>query len=233
MQNLTRFLFSLVACSLLAVSPVFAEKGTTQEAKPVSKFEATTKKLAEKPLPPPGGIVFIGSSSIRLWDVEKWFPGLNVTNNGFGGSVLADSVEFFDRLVVPLKPKIIVLYAGDNDISRQRTPYEVYQDFRAFVAKAHQALPEARIIYIGIKPSNKRWNLVHRVRAANALIAMDCVEDPLLTFVDVDAPMMNGQPTPPTDLFVADGLHLSEKGYALWTDLLLPHLTESAKTKAE
>src|SRR5258707_5621029 len=80
--------------------------------KDIAAFEAQDKEKA----PPKQAVVFVGSSSIRLWNLKKSFPDLDVINRGFGGSRIADSVHFADRLIVQYKPRLVVFYAGDNDI---------------------------------------------------------------------------------------------------------------------
>ena len=195
---------------------------------PFAKWEAAIAAFEEQDreqLPAPGGIVFVGSSSIRLWDLERDFPGLPAINRGFGGSQVADSTHFAGRIVIPYQPRIVVLYAGDNDIAQAVTPCQVYENFRAFAATIHESLPETRILYIAIKPSIRRWQLVHRVRAANALIRADCEENERLTFIDIDGPMLGADGQPRKELFVEDGLHLSPAGYAIWADVLRPQLT--------
>ena len=77
-------------------------------------------------------MVFVGSSSIRMWEtLEADFPGLPVLNRGFGGSELSDVVRFADRIVVPYKPRVVVVYAGDNDLAAGKTPAQVFADFRS------------------------------------------------------------------------------------------------------
>jgi lysophospholipase L1-like esterase len=174
--------------------------------------------------PPPGGIVFVGSSSIRLWDLGRSFPNLPVVNRGFGGSEVADSVRHADLLVIRHKPRTVVLYAGDNDLAGGKTPQQVLDDFKAFVGKVHAALPATRVAFIGIKPSLQRWALIAQVRQANALVREYCDTDDRLGFVDVDGPMLGWDGKPRKDLLVADGLHLSPKGYELWTTLVRPFL---------
>jgi len=174
--------------------------------------------------PAPGGIVFVGSSSIRLWDLARSFPALPVINRGFGGSQIADSVRNIDLLVIRHKPRTVVLYGGDNDIAAGKSPAAVADDFRAFVRAVHAALPQARIAFIGIKPSIERWALVGKVREANALMRALCLEDDRLGFVDVDGPMLGWDEKPRKDLLAEDGLHLTPKGYELWTTLTAPFL---------
>ncbi len=174
--------------------------------------------------PPPGGIVFVGSSSIRLWDLARSFPAMPVTNRGFGGSQIIDSVNHVDLLVLRHKPRLVVFYAGDNDIAAGKTPLRVAGDFATFVARVHAALPATRIAFIGIKPSILRWALVGNVREANARIRAGAEHDDRLAFIDVDGPMLGWDEKPRKDLFVEDGLHLTPKGYDLWTALVRPFL---------
>lgn len=162
------------------------------------------------------GILFVGSSSIRMWDLKKYFPELPVINRGFGGSEIVDSTHFADRLILKHKPKTIFLYAGDNDISRKRTAQEVAEDFKKFVSVVHQALPETRIVFISIKPSLSRWKLADTMVQANQLIKKQCEQQDFLEYADVWDPMLGADGKPRPELFKADGLHLNHQGYVIW-----------------
>lgn len=190
--------------------------------KDIAKFRAAdeTQKPAE------GQLVFVGSSSIKLWDLPKYFPGREeeMINRGFGGSKIEDSVYYADQIVIPLKPRTVVFYAGDNDIAGKYTPERVAADFQRFTTKIHDELPETKVVFIAIKPSISRWKIVDNVRAANRLIAKICAADERLVFIDVDEPMLGEDGTPDPKLFVKDGLHLSDAGYKLWVSLVSPHL---------
>jgi lysophospholipase L1-like esterase len=228
------FLWATIALLLSAgPSPAQtpADKKPEEKAKPAAKpadrweaaiarFEALDK---QKP-PPKDGILFVGSSSIVGWNVEKSFPGLPVINRGFGGSQIADSVRYADRIVLPHQPKIVVFYAGDNDLASGKNPQQLLADYRAFVKKIHDALPKTRIVYIAVKPSIARWKLVEKVREANALIRAAAEKDPRLVFIDVDKPMIGADGKPRGELFKPDGLHLNADGYKLWNELVGPHL---------
>lgn len=216
-------------CLLLTLPAALraADDADAAEQARIRRWESAIQKFeqADRDNPPTaGGVLFVGSSSIRMWDLDKWFPDLDATNRGFGGSHIADSVHYFDRFVTPHKPRIIVLYAGDNDIAGNKSPCRVLDDFRKFVAKVEKSLPGTKVVFIAIKPSLRRWNLVLRMRAANALIAAECAENDLLEYVDIDAPMLGEDGMPRKELFAKDGLHLSPAGYELWTELLEPHL---------
>lgn len=185
----------------------------------IAAFEAADRRNP----PAPGGVVFVGSSTIRLWPaLGDDFPGVQVLQRGFGGSHLSDVVRYAPRIVLPYRPRLIVLYAGDNDLWEGKSPDSVFRDYQAFVAVVGRALPQTRIAYVSIKPSGSRWALADKMRAVNAMIREHTVSHPRLSFVDVFTPMLDSTGNPREDLFVSDRLHLSVKGYALWSSILLP-----------
>ena len=216
-----KFAAAALAVAVLGAT-AFAQK---EPASPFEKWEkeiaGIEKRLTDAP-PTKGGVLFAGSSSVRLWKLAEPFPG--ATNVGFGGSVVRDSTHFAARIVLPHEPATVVFYAGDNDIANSRKPEQVRDDFRAFAKVVHEKLPKTRILWLAIKPSVKRWEMYDTQKTANALVKELCGKDDRLAYVDTVTPMLgtDGQPLP--DLFVKDGLHLSEKGYALWNDLVKKHL---------
>lgn len=173
---------------------------------------------------PRGGIVFLGSSSFRRWDLDKSFPGMDLINRGFGGSQMADALRYLDRIVLPLEPRTLFLYEGDNDIANGKSPATVEREFREMVKRVHAALPATKIVFVGVKPSIRRWHLIATVREANARVKAITDGSDLLEFVDVDAPLLDADGKPRADLFVDDKLHLNDAGYAIWTELIAPHL---------
>ena len=199
-----------------------AEKfAPTRWEETIKKFEAADKKSP----PDAGGALFIGSSSIRMWDLQKCFPEeKNAINRGFGGSHMADSTHYAARIAIPYQPRVIFIYAGDNDIKGGKSPKRILRDYQGFVKKVHAELPDTRIAYIAIKPSIARWNLVGKMRAANALIQQETESDKRLSFIDIDTPMIGDDGKPRSELFIKDGLHLSAAGYEIWSDLVRPHL---------
>ncbi len=195
-----------------------------------SKWEPYIQKFEEQDRrrpPAKGGTVFVGSSSILFWDLPKYFPNRMLINRGFGGSVMLESLYFADRIVLPYAPRTIVVYAGDNDISRDQTAETVADDFRRFAAKVHAQLPETRIIYIAIKPSLKRWTLYPEMARANDLIAKMADGDERIVFADIATPMLGDDGKPKPELFIKDGLHLSDAGYRLWASIIDPLLGET------
>jgi lysophospholipase L1-like esterase len=210
----------LVLLGMLVAVPMAAQEVFLRFEKDVAAFEAADRKNP----PPKGQIVFIGSSSIVDWDVSRYFPDLRIINRGLWGSALADAVRLVDRLVVPYQPRIVVVYAGDNDIDAGMTTEDVAVQFERFVRTVHLKLPQTRIVYIGIKPSPQRWATIDRMRAANLLIRAFCTRDDRVAFIDVDPAMLGWDEKPRTELYADDGLHLSPQGYQLWTMLLRPFL---------
>ena len=170
-------------------------------------------------------MLFYGSSTIRLWPaLAQDFPGIPVSNRGFGGAQIADAIRYAPRIVLPLQPETVVFYAGDNDLAAGKTPEQVFADFRQLVADFHNALPALRILNISIKPSPCRAHLLADIRAANALIREWSRTDSRLDYVEVFSLMLDADGAPRAELFAADNLHLNATGYALWRSILAAHL---------
>src|SRR5262245_23518860 len=211
MRNLVVLVF--FASVTLAQLPRESERFARWE----KEIAALEKKQSEKP-PEKGGIVFAGSSTIRLWDLQSAFP--KATNSGFGGSEIRDTTHFADRVVLKHEPRAIVFYAGDNDIKSGRSALQVKEDFEAFVKAVQNRLPKTKVYFISIKPSVARWSLFETQTQANKLVKDYCEREGRLGYIDIVPAMLGTDSKPMPDLFVKDGLHLSPKGYAFWNEVV-------------
>lgn len=189
--------------------------------KDIQAFEAADRAKA----PPKGALLFIGSSSTRLWQtLQQDFPEHTVINRGFGGSEIADAVHFAERIVIPYQPRLIVLQAGGNDINAGKTPEQVLLDFQSFVSKVRASLPHVRIVFASLNPSPARWAQADRQKEANQLIKDFIAAEAGLDYIDLWAAFLGPDGTPRGDLFVADRLHNNAEGYKLRAALTRPHL---------
>ncbi len=211
--------FVLPAFFLLVIASM-ANLAAQEEKAVTSRWEKDIQALErkiERGESAAGSILFVGSSSIRLWDLKTAFPGVATSNHGFGGSEISDSIQFFDRIVAPVKPAAVILYAGDNDIGKGKPSGQVVADFQQFVKLARTSLkPNTPVLFISIKPSLKRWSLSETMRDANERISRICDQERDLTYVDIWTPMLNADGVPKPEIFRDDGLHLNDQGYAIW-----------------
>jgi lysophospholipase L1-like esterase len=214
----------LVGCSRPVARDIGASAAVASAAPAPFESEIRAFEAADRVSPPAkGGIVFVGSSSFRLWpNLAADFRGVPVINRGFGGSTLPDVNRYVRRIVLPYRPRMVVLYAGDNDLNAGRTPLQVLADYGAFVALVRQQLPSARFVFVSIKPSPSRWGIVDKVREANRLIREEIARDPMQTYVDVFTPMLGATGYPRAELFVSDSLHMTPVGYTIWRAQLAP-----------
>ncbi|MCS4509441.1 SGNH/GDSL hydrolase family protein [Xylophilus ampelinus] len=172
--------------------------------------------------PASDGVLFVGSSTIRMWtDLAQDFRKQPVViNRGFGGSTMADCNYFVKQLVLQYKPRQVLVYAGDNDLAEGRTPEQVLESFQGFVRTVRSELPDTRIDYISIKPSPLRASLMPKVREANALLAAYLRTVPNAQYIDVFTPMLDATGAPRMELFGHDRLHMNEAGYDLWQSVI-------------
>jgi lysophospholipase L1-like esterase len=230
LRDTSYFLF----VSGLAVIGVGAS-ANAQEARSVNRdpqrFAADIRAFQEydrKNSIPRDAVLFVGSSSIRLWPTAQSFPELTLINRGFGGAHVSDVLHFAEQVVFKYGPRTIVFYAGDNDLAEGKTAEQVVDEFKSFVQQVHERLPQARVYFLSIKPSVARWQLWPAMQRANLLIRELADADDKMDFVDMSPPLLGDNGQPRASLFVADGLHLNDEGYRAWTKILATALAQSA-----
>ena len=171
------------------------------------------------------GILFTGSSSIRMWSTltEDMSP-LPVLNRGFGGSTIPEVLHFSGKYLFQHKPQIVVLYCGENDISEGQTPETVLASFKTFAKILETRLPNSKLVFISMKPSVARWNLWEQYKTGNALIQKFISGKPNMLYVDAGETMLASDGKIKEDIFIEDGLHMNAKGYEGWTQQMKPIL---------
>ena len=167
-----------------------------------------------------GQILLYGSSTIRLWDsyaTDFKNKNLQVVNRGFGGSQTSDANLFFERVVVPQKPKIIFFYEGDNDINAGKSVETVIEDYKIFVQKVKSLSPKTRIVFFAIKPCPSRIQHFEKQKDFNKRIWQWVQKEKGLFFIDTFTRMLDSDGKPDAKLFKTDMLHMNADGYAIWT----------------
>lgn len=167
--------------------------------------------------------VFYGSSSIRLWETLAEDIGPQIRNLGFGGSTLAACDHFFARLLPPIHPRSLLVYAGDNDLGDGRTVDQVFDSYQSLANKVAAHLGPIPFGFISIKPSPARYSIIDRIRQVNHLVCRDIESRPSGYYVDVFREMLDASGKPRPEFFLADGLHLNREGYLLWSRVLKPY----------
>jgi lysophospholipase L1-like esterase len=171
-------------------------------------------------------MLFYGSSSIRLWEtLENDFPANRVSNLGFGGSTLSACVWFFERIMYYYNPKVLLVYAGDNDLGDGRNPEEIFIFFQQLMVKSSLRFGQIPCYFISLKPSVSRWHLADQFSYTNNLIESEIIKyNGNWKFIDVYKRMLNKEGQPEQSYYEPDGLHLSQKGYDLWKHVIQSHL---------
>lgn len=230
-MDLKRFLYLVVATVLVGgvYGVVAANEPEGAEYPDPNRWSETIQKFREwdnKNSFPSDAVLFVGSSSIVGWETARAFPEYPVINRGFGGSYMADSVFYFNDVVLKYKPKVVVIFAGTNDIAGKIPAASVHRDFVRLVELIHAALPTTEIIYMPITPTASRWHLWSTVQEVNALNKDFAAGKEFVTFMDVASAFLGADGQPNAELFKDDRLHLNEKGYEKWNSALAPVLRQ-------
>ncbi len=176
--------------------------------------------------PPENAILFVGSSSFRMWhDLNKSFPGYTLINRGFGGSSLPHVIQYAEEIIIPYKPKQIVIYCGENDFMNDSVTGQIVADrFKNLFNHIRESMPQVDIAFVSIKPSPSRQHLMLKMAEANSLIKDFMKKKRRTAFVNIWDQMLDEQGNPLKELFLEDMLHMNEHGYAIWQKALKPHL---------
>jgi lysophospholipase L1-like esterase len=221
----TRFRVSIWVASSLLLWRVSASSAEPNHD--FAKWEPEIRAFEERDRtnpPPRGGVLFIGSSMVRLWtNLAREFPRHQVLNRGFGGSEIADATHFADRILFPYEPRTVFLRAGGNDIHAGRTPEQVFNDFKEFATSVRAKLPKAEIVYISGFPSIERWSQAEKEHVLNDMISAYVRQTPGLKYVDAWDLPLGADDKPRPELF-ADKLHLNAEGYKMLADRVRPFL---------
>lgn len=216
---------------LLFLAFLWVSPSVAQEDPDPNRFLDTIQLFREwdaKNAIPEDPVLFVGSSSIRMWKTAESFSNLPVVNRGFGGAHISDMLYFKQDILLNYKaPEVVVMYCGDNDIAGGKTPQRVVEDFITWWSVVNDAFPETRLVYIPIKPCPARWHLWEQANEVNQAIAVMCETNPLLFYADTASPMLETGSPPAEELFIQDMLHLSAKGYEMWTEVVRATLTEA------
>jgi lysophospholipase L1-like esterase len=175
--------------------------------------------------PPRNAVLFVGSSSFRLWnDIEASFPRHTIINRGFGGSTLQDVLHYTEQIIFPYFPKQVVIYCGENDVAAGASPHEVLRRFDQLFSSLRKKFTDVPVVFVSIKPSPSRAHLQSQMKQANQLIHTYLKDHKNTVFVDVYSAMLDKNGQPREELFVNDRLHMNAQGYAIWRKAITPHL---------
>jgi len=191
----------------------------------IKRLEIIKAEITEQP-----ELIFYGSSSIRMWQsLNEDFNGYKPINLGFGGSTMAACVWYFDRVMAGLNPKGMAIYAGDNDLGDGRHPEEMFIFFKQLMVDIRKKFGNIPVAYISIKPSIRRFNIIKQIKFTNELIEAEIERmNDATFFVNVYDRMLDENSYPRRDLFEPEGLHINEKGYALWKEIINETLTSKS-----
>ncbi|RCH54291.1 hypothetical protein DJ568_13435 [Mucilaginibacter hurinus] len=176
-----------------------------------------------KAMPKPNGVLFMGSSTIRLWpDLDKkTIAGQPIIKRGIGGAEMSQFATSYAPFLTRYKPKFIFLYAGGNDVLTGKTPEQITAAFDSVYSIVNRKLPTSNIYYLSLKISPKHLNQMDTYKKTNALIKASIDKKPKAFYLDVCnllAVDTNGTPDP--KYYSIDNVHLNMEGYTVLENAL-------------
>ncbi len=221
MKSFLAFLVALVGVGALAAAG--PARPTADPSFPFSNEIAAFAAANNAGPPLANATLFMGSSSIRLWDIPGSFPDIGTINRGFGGATTPDVLHYYERLLPKAKPTSVVVYVGENDLASGAAPDVVARDILTLLQRLRADYPKAHLVYLSLKPSPIRWTLSPKMNAVNMTVAARARRDGF-DYLDVGSVLLASDGLPDASLFRTDGLHMNPRGYALWTRLVDAYL---------
>ncbi len=217
-KNLRLIAFTIILCSCIASGRSQGKEDFTEEVALISQKYKALKQSKQR------AVVFTGSSSIRLWkELEESFPDHRIVNAGFGGSQSKDLLRFVKPLILDFSPEKVFVYEGDNDLGYRKCPSRVMRNTKKILRKVWEEFPDTRFVLIAAKPSPERWSLKRRFQRLNRKLEKYASQSDRVQFANIWNVMLRDDQVDES-LFEEDGLHMNEKGYALWYEVLSKYL---------
>jgi lysophospholipase L1-like esterase len=215
---MNKYLKSIIVLLLISVSAVAQDKPFWNEIKDFQEKDSIA-------MPPAKGIVFVGSSSLRMWkDLEQTFKSYNAINRGFGGSDLFYANEYINELVLKYKPRQVMIYSGENDVASGVSAIQTYERFVTFFTNLRKNLPKANITFISMKLSPSRSKFSEVILTANAMIKDYLAKQKNTGYIDITSKMLDSNGMTRPELFQPDMLHMKPAGYEVWAKEITPYL---------
>lgn len=178
-------------------------------------------------------VVLYGDSITDSWaqHADEFFPGKGYIGRGISGQTTPQMVVRFEQDVVHLKPAVVVILAGTNDIAGNTgpsTPEMIEDNFMAMLAIARAN--RIQMVIASILPADQyKWKPeakpAGQIREMNARLKALCEREGLV-YLDYYTPMANAKGGLDPEL-AADGVHPTAKGYAKMSPLAEKAIAEA------
>ncbi|MDA0194626.1 MAG: SGNH/GDSL hydrolase family protein [Bacteroidetes bacterium] len=213
-QIMARQILVILSLVLCCYSNIYAQDAKRFEKEISNYLKEDASGIPANP------ILFVGSSTIRMWkDLEVYFPNKNIINRGFGGSQMSDLLYYANDLILKYKPVKVFIYEGDNDLAAGEKPKKIQKETKKLVNQIWKNLPETEIVLISAKPSLARWGLKDKYIELNQLFEKYCADNARVTFASTWSIMLKDGIVR-DDIFIEDGLHMNKTGYDLWAEVI-------------
>ena len=175
----------------------------------------------------PQGIVFVGDSLTQRYPLNEFYPGLHVYNRGIDGDTTTGLMKRLDVSIFDLKPKLVVLQMGTNDLQVQQLDKETtVKNMETIVQTILQHPLKMKLLLVSLYPVHEHTDkLVNQFivgpRKNKDIQWMNhrLKQIPGVTFIDVYDSLLDEDQQLKMQ-YSKEGLHLSLAGYAVITPLI-------------
>jgi lysophospholipase L1-like esterase len=207
----------------------------------LAKYRDADRELGE----PAAGVtraVFMGDSITEAWGMKptatspgrgEFFPGKPYVNRGISGQTSPQMLVRFRQDVIDLKPKVVVILAGTNDIAENTGKMTMGETGNNIASMSELARANGiRVVLCSTLPAGDFWwhkglEPAPKIKALNAWIKDYAAKNDLV-YVDYYLPMVNAEGGLKKE-FSPDGVHPNKAGYDLMEPLAEAGIAEVLK----
>jgi beta-glucosidase len=231
---------SILVATILVTAILASRAGSPSHSavKPAPRNEQWWKdraKLLDDRLKetPDTQLLFIGDSITQGWESEgkeAWtehYTPRKAVNLGIGGDRTQHVLWRLENAPLDgVKPKAAVVMIGTNNSNGEdNTPGQIAEGVSAIVAKLRERLPDMKILLLAIFPRGENFNAQRGKVAQVNQVIHKLADGKNVFFMDIGHRFLNADGTLPSEI-MPDYLHLSPKGYEIWTKAIEQRLTQ-------
>ena len=179
-------------------------------------------------------VVFMGDSITEIWKLDEAFPGKPYVNRGISGQTTPQMLVRFRQDVIDLKPKVVVILGGTNDIAGNTGPMTLEQTEGNLASMAELAAANGiRVVLCSVLPAfDYHWapglQPAPKIAQVNAWIKNFAAQKGYV-YVDYYSAMKDDRGGLPATLS-KDGVHPLPAGFAVMTPLAEAGIEKALKT---
>lgn len=170
-------------------------------------------------------VAFLGDSLTDGYDLASYYPQYVTANRGIGGERTHGLLERLPVSVYELKPKVVVMLIGGNNLDT------MLDDYESILIGLRDNLPHTKVILVSLTSMGGKFAEKNKIAAYNNVVIKKLAEEYGYRFVDLYTPLFDTDSGEIYREYTSDGAHLTHKGYEVFTEVLTPAIDAALRQR--